>query len=363
MSRGLGEIQNAILQRFEDCSAENTAESLRWSLFDGSLSSNLTTSWNTSFRRALHRLYETAEVTITKRRLQSFEECAMHYPNKTLRADTRSLRATLLPTLSDWLFSREGPAPRYKEEENERFHLEQLPESEFATLRARWSSLYERLRPLYGQVPELAADVLLALICRGRSLFQNHPSGLRLSEIVVGDSFALCVELAGKSNALPKTLFADLRDFKDLFQTAGEARSLRFKSIIHAVATVEQKNKGCRLKTEPLEHLHAMHRDLVESMPGFVKKGADAFTVPWERCHYDNRLVSLFDHTVFSRFSFVRLPLQNAKTDRRNVPSSLCNRRTSTFNLWTEPVRTPCPERANAPLASAKIRVSLSPPH
>ena len=153
MSRGPGSQQEGILRALEDGGAW-TSEALRWFLFFNSNSRDLSpdgklpNSWNTSFGRAVQRLNEKDRISIHSRPLETFQECAAHYPGKTLRSDARNLRMELLPVLHNWIGERGGLRPKYGIEANERYHLHSLPKDTIQPLTREWRALEERLRPI-----------------------------------------------------------------------------------------------------------------------------------------------------------------------------------------------------------------------
>ncbi len=304
MSRGLGALQESVLQALRAAAHPTTEETLRWSLRENCdanrVCEGLPNSWNTSFARAIQGLAERGLLSIEARRLETFEECVRHYPGKTLDGEKRSLRQTFLPTLLKWIREDGGIDPRYNAAENEEFRLRQVPEEKLQDITTRWRRIEGGLRPLYGGAGE-SADDILRLICKGRSLFGP-------GDVQVRVSLAYLTSQALRGNTLPDWLSSELRALEELFLPKGVARTLRLKSFIRRLADVPTSGK-CSLKSETLAYLHGSHPEIVARLS---RPKRDSVYVPeWgpkfgeHRFTYHSKLKDLIDHTVFQRFRFV----------------------------------------------------------
>jgi hypothetical protein len=313
MSRGPGHLQEAILRSAADAAEKSlTVETLRWVLFENgkpprrTSPNNLSTGWNTSFRRAVEGLAERRRIIVQRRPLHTFEECVEHYPAKTLQGEARSLRLTFLPVLLEWTREKGGLRPRYDTSANEIHHLRQLRKDRrnVEELRSQWSSLEERLRSIYGNVAKQHSDSLVRLICKGRDLF-----GIR--DVHTSFSFTQLVEGALVTGLLPTDLMNDLRSFVDKFLPQTKADALKLRSFVHELANVPHSGQ-CTLRSETLKYLHERRRRDVEAMPGFRERKR-GFPKSWNKrsseyeYEYAPQLRKLFDHTVFQNFGFIAL--------------------------------------------------------
>ena len=308
MSRGPGKMQEAILRSLRTSQGGMTVETMRWGLFeesDGfSPGQDLPNSWNTSLARATKGLEERGFVDIVPRLLVSLEECVRHYPAKTMQAGKRALRARFLPILCDCTDDSGGITNRYGVAANEEFHLRQLPRTVVDELNFRWAGLEELLRPIYGQAPR-SADDILSLICKGRRLFRRRG-------IEVNTSLRLAVDNVCRKNLVPDLLANDLQNFYKDFLTEEHAGSLSLKSFVRSVADVP-RHRQCSLRPTTLKYLHERDRQYIESMPGFKVNespfglGSDMYWNDADRFTYPKGLETLFDQTVFQKFDFITL--------------------------------------------------------
>lgn len=308
MSRGLGELQQAIYRELKSSDNPLTTEYLRWTIYEklgkkplhsGDL---LPKSWSTSFARAVSGLLNRGIVSLECRPLKNFKECVINYPSKTHSVGARSLRLELLPILEQRLRGSAGGVHlKYRQADNELYHLNLLEaDGKVADLKRRWSQLEPLLSKLYG---ETGRDSLLRLICKGRSLFRG------CEDIVVDMSFEQLVDEACDGSLLSKCLQDRLTVFLRRFISGARVMELKFVSSIHTFTHVPQLGQ-CSLRDETLEYLHANAKERVEAMDGFSveeKRPQSLYPLSPRKYQYSDRLKRLFDHTVFQEFNFLTL--------------------------------------------------------
>ena len=311
MSNGPGIQQQRILTALKE-KKEWTLESLRWREFeqhggrglDGR--GKLPGSWNTSFGRAVEGLEEKGRISIDSRPLENFEECADHFPGKTLDGNARALRLQMLPALLEWTRDPRGLGPKYGAADNEEFHLAQLTKEnppELTRLAGEWYDLEDHLRHQYGNAVRPAADTLLKLICRGRNLFYRR-------DVSASGSLGGLIGTACGNGGVSDELAERLKTFLEEFIPSGRSAALEFKSIMHQLAD-SPRHGHTKLREPTLDYLHEKEKVLVEAMEGFVPKVVrpwGKFVLPDEsKNKYPPDLIKLFDQSVFQEFRFLKL--------------------------------------------------------
>jgi hypothetical protein len=309
MSRGLGWIQNALLDHLIGQRGATTFETLRWDLWERSHpmpimpGPDLPNKWNTSVMRAVKCLEKGARIKVERRRLISFDECVFHYPNKTLRGSVRRLRLQLLPALLRCTNNEGDAFPRYNRAANEKFHLQSLTPVVRKTLRNSWLRVEPRLIELLPLSGRADRNVLFQLAVKGKSIFET-------GDLECRGSFAEHLQICTEHKLLPDPLASDLRILSDSMLAPTDAGHLRLKSYIHTFAAVPQ-HRGCSLRKETVTYLDQSCPEVVRKLPGYV-----APEVPVNRHNYmmgarepkhSQQLYGLFDQTVFQRFHFLQL--------------------------------------------------------
>ncbi len=237
---------------------------------------------------------------VERRRLDSFDECVAHYPNKTLRGAVRRLRLQLLPTLLQW--TRDGAFPRYSQEDNEKFHLESLAPDVREALRLAWLHLEPRLIDLLAQPGRADRNALFRLVAKGKAIFETQGLECR-------GAFAEHVRRCTESRLLPEPLAAEVVALSNSILPPAEAGHLQLKGYIHRFAHVP-RHGGCSLKQGTVDYLARSCPDVLRGLPGYVEpreqvRGRFRLLVP-ARPKHSPQLYGLFDQTVFGAFHFLR---------------------------------------------------------
>ena len=221
MSRGLGQLQRAIVGCVGEAAEPATVESMRWAVYERmkkppiAINGDLPSEWNTSFGRAINNLASESRslLVIEKRHMASLEECIVHYPGKTLQAPVRRLRQELLPALYEWTQEKYGASPHYSAADNEEYFLKRVSADRVNLLRREWVRLESLMRPSF---TSLGPDDLFLLFAKGRSLFQGI-------DVTSRCSFAEMVQRCCRSDILPEPVANQLRAFSGRFLSATAA--------------------------------------------------------------------------------------------------------------------------------------------
>jgi len=297
MSRGLGDLQRAVISFVTNAAAPVTVESMRWDLYDHLRkraiphAGLLPPEWNTSVARAVKKLASDSRkyFTIERRPLISLEECVRHFPGKSLQIDIRRLREELLPALLEWTQEKDGASPHYSHGQNEVYFVERLSEKRRGWLRDEWEKLEALIRPTFAKT---GSEHLLLLFVKAKALFR----GLNVKSPF---SFARMVEES--CHELPATIAEQLRRFANRFLSDASAGALQLKSYVHEFANVP-RHRQCSLRHDTLEALHRLRPKFVEAMTGFEPGHSRFMREP----KYPPALHKLFDQTVFQSFQFIR---------------------------------------------------------
>jgi hypothetical protein len=192
--------------------------------------------------RAVKGLEKDKRLTLTRRRLVSFEECVAHYPNKTLLSHIRNLRLKLLPALLRWT-QEDNALPRYNLAENESFYLNSLTQDDRNKLRKAWQSLEPRLIDLLPRSEHAARNALFSLIAKGKSIFETQ-------DLQCWGAFAEHVHRCIDQHLLPEAVASDAKCLSDAILPAPDAGHLRLRSYIHTFAEMP-RHRRCSLKQQP----------------------------------------------------------------------------------------------------------------
>lgn len=305
MSRGLGKIQVWLLEEVRSAScASSTIESLRWKYFethgDCCDQADLPNSTSIKVTRAVETLSDRNLLTLTCRGLANFDECLLHYPQKTLSGKSRLIRNKLLPTLAEAVEVGEI-TPKYDRAENERFMLKSLSEEQRSSVSERWQKFEKELRGLYGCHGGSDKEVqwLLRLIVRGSELFADSSVSCRwaLEEIL---------REIGSMECIPADTHQRLSGFCESIFPDDESSEIELKSILHQIAYIS-RNGAYSLRNDVLRMLHQSHEDFIESFPGTeVGHGVGRLVFPF-RTKYDKDIQQLFNQAVFRKFTFIDL--------------------------------------------------------
>lgn len=302
MSRGAGRLQRMILDRLRQRNCETTCETLRWELWDetGEVASSLPNSWNTSIDRAAKGLcLAGSHVRMEYRRLNSLDEFLVHYPNKTLSADTRCLRKLLLPVVVEWL----GTKPRYSTAQNEKFYLKQIEAADFDDICRSWQRSESSLMQLFPRLQAAHQTQLLFLVTKGKSLFETR-------EVNAKRGFTEYAQICLQSGFLSENLAGEVKTLAHSVLPSVETGPLRLKSFIHLGVDVPKRGR-CSLKTKLLEHLDKTCPDVVHALSGYEPppESRSRFMVrqPMGGAKQSDDLHHLIDHTVFAKYRFLIL--------------------------------------------------------
>jgi hypothetical protein len=275
---------------------------MRWALFEPVKglplpSDGLPGPWNSSFTRAVHELAEEPRhlLEIERRPLASLEECVEHFPNKTLDGMTRAVRVELLPALLEWTNDESGPGPHYSAASNEEYHINRFDRDQRREVRQQWLAIEDALVTLHASIR--TAD-LFHLIAKGKALFTK-------STLQDRNSFAYYLQACNDQKQLPAELSERLRRFAESVLPLAQVGFLKLKSYIHAFAHLPSRG-AFSLKPPTIEALHSKRKAFVESLPGFEAPSESRRRFGGEPTHSD-RLLHLFDKTVFQEFQFLRL--------------------------------------------------------
>lgn len=311
MSRGLGHVQRSVLDHLGGAAGVTTFETLRWELWGRRESGGrpdatceqLPGAWNTTVRRAVAGLERDKHIATERRRLDSFDECVTHFPNKTLIANVRKLRLDLLPVLRGWTQGGRVRS-RYGRYDNELFYLKSLKAEEMKERRRAWTWLEPALTRCLASFAKRDRDLLFLLVAKGKNLFETD-------EITCRRSFALLAERLLEHSLLSAPVAQRLRELCRLILPPDEVGFLQLKGLVHEFAYVPRYRRGS-LKTDTVDWLEKdpESKGVLEKLPGYEapveasRHGPIRFA-PGKAVH-SKLLNSLFDQTVFQKFQFVR---------------------------------------------------------
>ena len=316
MSRGPGEFQLRVLSWLKRTAGATTLESLRWQFAEeDGVAGDLPKSAAFALDRAVKSLAERKLVVVEKRKLATIQEWLTHYPGKAYRRDVRQVRLDLLPVLTDWVRSAEGPGPMYSPYENEKFYARGGGDSVFtkrllqdrgAQLAPRWKTLEPQIRRL---VANNSSDNLIFLLAHGKSIFGGAPIETNLS-------LGQLIERCAGEEILPPELLAELRRLRNDYISPEMVGALELKSVIYRFIT-PVIHRHPEMKPEALDALYSARPEYLEAQPGF-KPPAQPPINPrglwigeqyrWDGC-FENRsaLSRLIDQTTFQNFHFLSL--------------------------------------------------------
>lgn len=303
MSRGLGKTQLWIIDNLSSPSGvAATLETLRWSYFESSPEyvpgGPLPKKIENTLKRATESLADRKLVSLSKRRLSSFEECVLHYPNKTLSGNTRAIRKRLLPHLA--VAIEKGEIwPKYSTAENEEFLVKSMSQSERESGLLQWMSLETKLRTLYGQEEQDDGEsmLFLQLLARGNELFRD-------TSVSCTKSFGSLLTSTDSEAALPASLRNDLLQFYRTAFPEQNSSEVQFKSVLHQMAYIS-KNASYTLRKEALEILHRADTDYIEEFSGTKIDEQFGRSFFMHNPKYDPAIKHLFNHSVFRSFTFL----------------------------------------------------------
>lgn len=296
MSRGLGRLQQAILNRVK-ASGLTTVESARWDVRKEGGEDDLTVATLNAVKRAVESLVARKLIICTERPLQSVAECIAHYPGKTTRVAIRKLRVELLPALLQ-PDSGQPIYQRYSRDDNEKFQYERLSDADKKLLRRNWLSVERELAALLGSTDDAQHRSRLArLYAKGESIFDS-------GRLMVSQAFS--EHLARCRLILSADLLGRLEHFCTSLLDVEMAGNLKVRSFVHTFANVSSRGT-CSLKDDTIEHLNKVRRDYLESLPDYKSSSVSGNFFMRDNSRQDPILHRLFDHTVFQSFHFLEL--------------------------------------------------------
>ncbi len=306
MSRGIGLLQQSIIREVkEPGNGLTTFETLRWTLWSGTASSNvnLPQAWNTSVDRAVRTLTKRGDLSVESRPLANLNEWVAHYPGKSLNIQIHELRKEFLPHIVAWLRSGDGPGAKFSKAQNEEFAARNLAPEQVEALRSLWANLVPSLREYYGKTGK---EHLLLLLVRGKQLFIRRWPRVSTTESL-GDLVTSC----NTDPDMPGELRDQLQVIKNKFLPGAFANTLEFKSYIRAVAKQIPTSGHCALSEEAEDALYQRCANRLSQLPGFKPahelKSADFLYLETKNGRPQHSLVlrKLLDHSVFQHFRFL----------------------------------------------------------
>lgn len=302
MSKGLGKLQREILSLIR--SEEGiTVEEVRWRIHERRSSvsvKKLPSSLNISVRNAVFAMEDRGLIRIEERYLESFDECVKVYPSKSLVAEVKLMRETLLPHLKRGMDDGEVFI-RYGESENEEYLLDNMSHDERLTLDLLWRDVMLRARNIYGAKEE-HSEVLFKLICRGHYLFER---GWVSAKFPMSYAIEQVLEFEQCDDEFTKLLIK----FKEQMAPLERMGNIELRSYVHTFVSVSTTG-SCQLKSKTAELLYKHEKGYLDAKAGVGKPFEESVGFPRHFHQGVNPKVTqainkLFDHYVFHKFRFL----------------------------------------------------------
>ncbi len=261
MSRGVGKLQQRILERIE-ATGTVSLNRLCWDLAgeQGSAAPSITDAFHSGFRRSVRRLAEDGYIAPARRRLTDIDELVAFYPYKSRNAEVKAMRLQLLPVAKAYLSDRQ--VRKYTPAQNETYFYRDLADDIRTGAEARWRSVEGVLFEALPAPDPRVRDAIFDLLVRGRQLFLHQPMGHRAPV-----SFLLGRALAAGGDRLPAVAVAKLQALSSLFPTRDLAR-LRFKSDLYEIAHLGRDHSP-HVKDQFIEYAMREAPAAMRSLPGF----------------------------------------------------------------------------------------------
>jgi hypothetical protein len=271
LSRGIGSLQQAILERVKAAEALSL-NVLCWDLATerGGATPSVTDSFHSGFRRAVRRLVEENYIQTERHRLTALDDLISYYPFKTRDAAVKTVRLQLLPVVKAYLAWHK---PRkFSPADNERHFFGALPDDVRADAAACWRKIEPAIFRALPPSCDPSQEAIFDLIVRGQQLFLHRPVRHRAP-------FTALLEqaLAVAADRLPAPAAAELRTLGSIFPGPVLDR-LKLKSDLYEIAHLGRDHSQ-QIKDDFIEYAMREAPKAMRSMRGFRPKRSEGRSI------------------------------------------------------------------------------------
>ena len=262
MSRGLGKLQQSILDRI-DPAGTTSLNQLEWILTaeqDGP-SASITAAGDVNFRRAVRRLVEEGYLRMAKQRLTDLDDVIAFYPYKTRDAEVKAMRLQMLPVVKSYLAFRQ--ARKFSPAQNEIHFYQGLSDETRADAERRWQAIEPGLFDAMCCVDAGRREAILDLLVRGRHIFLRKPT-----RHLVALTRLLERALAATGDFPPIRAMEDLSALASSLFPRRELARLRLKSDLYEIAHLGRDHTQT-VKDQFIEYAMRESPQIMRSMRGF----------------------------------------------------------------------------------------------
>ncbi len=325
MSRGLGNVQNNILDEIKNFGGEVQQNQLLWYLadkqkqisqsrhvYDDIYEGAIHNSYKNSFLRAIDELIKSDKIRQEDKIINELKDLFRYYTFKTYDLEIFSLRKKLLPVLIKFLedgyhFTSQTET-RFGTTDHEIFILKNKMDDnpDFRKkVSTKWINFESEILETITDENTLELDKWMRLLIKGRQLFLTE------SSLKYGLSFqSILKKLLSTKNDLSKTecmLLEKIEKFKSGIFSEGDINRAILKTTLYKVVNFK-KGGTTSLHKEVKGFMLNQCQELILALPGHEKPPKVFRNASnYEFTKFSNVLDRLIDRRIFSSFHFLSI--------------------------------------------------------